>query len=90
MKRSLNPPSHGNFTGLWATAKQNTRQARKGKQLVSLGNAADPKRLPNEMNAIWNPQEILSREWQNTTRSVFPELYARIESRLALRGTVRR
>jgi hypothetical protein len=31
-------------------------QVRDGKQLVSLGNAADPKKLLNEMNAIWNPQ----------------------------------
>ena len=27
-------------------------QVRQGKQLVSLGNAADPKKLLNEMNAI--------------------------------------
>jgi len=31
-------------------------QVRDGKQLVSLGNAADPKKLLTEMNAIWNPQ----------------------------------
>jgi len=31
-------------------------QVRDGKQFVSLGNAADPKKLLNEMNAIWNPQ----------------------------------
>ena len=31
-------------------------QVRDGKQLVSLGNAADPDKLLKEMNAIWNPQ----------------------------------
>jgi hypothetical protein len=31
-------------------------QVRDGKQLVSLGNAADPQKLLDEMNAIWNPQ----------------------------------
>jgi hypothetical protein len=31
-------------------------QVRDGKQLVSLGNAADPTKLLNDMNAIWNPQ----------------------------------
>jgi hypothetical protein len=31
-------------------------QVRDGKQLVSFGNAADPKKLLDEMNAIWNPQ----------------------------------
>ena len=31
-------------------------QVRDGKQLVSLGNAADPKNLLGEMNAIWNVQ----------------------------------
>jgi hypothetical protein len=31
-------------------------QVRDGKQLVSLCSAADPKKLLNEMNAIWNPQ----------------------------------
>jgi len=31
-------------------------QVRDGKQLVSLCNAADPKQLVGEMNAIWNPQ----------------------------------
>jgi general stress protein 26 len=31
-------------------------QVRDSKQLVSLGNAADPRKLLNEMNAIWNPQ----------------------------------
>ena len=31
-------------------------QVRDGQQLVSLGNAADPKKLLQEMNAIWNPQ----------------------------------
>ena len=31
-------------------------QVRDGKQLVSLCNAADPKQLLSEMNAIWNPQ----------------------------------
>jgi hypothetical protein len=31
-------------------------QVRDGKQLLSFGNAADPKKLLNEMNAIWNPQ----------------------------------
>ena len=31
-------------------------QVRDGKQLVSLGNAADPKKLLGEMNAIWNVQ----------------------------------
>jgi hypothetical protein len=31
-------------------------QVRDGKQLVSLGNAADAQKLLDEMNAIWNPQ----------------------------------
>jgi hypothetical protein len=31
-------------------------QVRDGRQLVSLGNAADPQKLLDEMNAIWNPQ----------------------------------
>ena len=31
-------------------------QVRNDKQLLSLGNAADPKKLLDEMNAIWNPQ----------------------------------
>jgi hypothetical protein len=31
-------------------------QVRDGKQHVSLGHAADPKKLLTEMNAIWNPQ----------------------------------
>ena len=31
-------------------------QVGSGKQLVSLGNAADPQKLLDEMNAIWNPQ----------------------------------
>jgi hypothetical protein len=31
-------------------------QVRDGKQLVSLGDAADPDKLLKEMNAIWNPQ----------------------------------
>ena len=31
-------------------------QVRDGKQLVSLGNAADPQKLLDEMNAIWNSQ----------------------------------
>lgn len=31
-------------------------QVRDGKQLVIFGNAADPKKLLDEMNAVWNPQ----------------------------------
>jgi hypothetical protein len=31
-------------------------QVRDGQQLVILGNAADPQKLLDEMNAIWNPQ----------------------------------
>jgi hypothetical protein len=31
-------------------------QVRDGKQVVSLGRAADPQKLLDEMNAIWNPQ----------------------------------
>jgi hypothetical protein len=31
-------------------------QVRDGKQLVSLGNAADAQKLLDEMSAVWNPQ----------------------------------
>jgi len=40
--------------GSWRTIRP--VQVRNDKQLLSLGNAADPKKLPDEMNAIWNPQ----------------------------------
>ena len=45
-------------------------QVRDGKQLVSLCNAADPKKLLDEMNAIWNAQaNVLLRTWPHRPRN---------------------
>jgi hypothetical protein len=41
-------------------------KVRDGKQLVSLGNAADPDKLLKEMNAIWNPQANIYFELGST------------------------
>ena len=43
-------------------------QVRDGKQLVSLGNAADAQKLLDEMNAIWNPRPTFTSNLAARTR----------------------
>ena len=49
-------------------------QVRDGKQLVSLCNAADPKQLLDEMNAIWNAQANVYFELGRTDPATIEEL----------------
>jgi hypothetical protein len=54
-------------------------QVSDGKQLVRLGSAADPQKLLDEMNAIWNPQA-----------NVYSNLGARTRQRSTASGRVHR
>jgi hypothetical protein len=49
-------------------------QVGSGKQLVSLGNAADPQKLLDEMNAIWNPQANVYFELGRTDAATIKDL----------------
>jgi hypothetical protein len=55
-------------------------QVRDGKQLVSLGKAADPKKLIEEMNAIWNPQANIFFELGRTDPATIDGLSLQAEA----------
>jgi hypothetical protein len=55
-------------------------QVRDGKQLVSFCNAADPKQLLNEMNAIWNPQANVYFELGRTDAATIEGLSPRADT----------
>ena len=55
-------------------------QVRDGKQLVSLGNAADAQKLLDEMNAIWNPQANVYFELGRTDAATIEGLSPQAEA----------
>jgi hypothetical protein len=55
-------------------------QVRDGKQLVSLGNAAYPKKLLNEMNAVWNSQANVYFELGRTDAATIDGLSPRADA----------